>query len=115
MPCHRARDASALPVSAAGDLLSPSGVAVSRVATERARPACPERGGRDFSRNETHALPQQSLRPVLSGETVSGHAFSHPSRLEQRLAALAIVAVGVGVPVLLARGWPLTLLIGGGQ
>lgn len=108
MPCQRARDKFAIPASAAGAfILPPVGMAVPRVATERANPACPVRGGRDLSclgslRFVAHTVEQQD-EPKLSGVTEPG----------QIGAGLAIVGVALGVPILLAGGWPLTMLFGG--
>lgn len=115
MPCHRSR-ASAQSISAGNAANAAPGVANSRVATGKARAGCPERGGRVFFSwlRKCHAhLAQQVKSLGLTCDTNLGQPCAEPSKAEQRLAGASIVAVAVGLPILLAGGWPLTLLFGG--
>jgi hypothetical protein len=108
MPCHRLRDTSfALPVSAAGEDKAPGSLAVPSVATERARPACPERGGQGFSQVRIGSLvfcshtAKQQERAGLSNETETGQACVEPSRAER---------IGAGVLIVLAVLLPLAAM-----
>lgn len=78
MPCHRP-----LSIAPAGPAaFAAPGVAVPRVATRTAEPACPVRGGRDFSqRGKLRAghIVEQPREPLLSGQVVPGmHLLSLP-------------------------------------
>lgn len=106
MPCHRARDPFALPVSAAGDPVLPSGVAVPSVATERARPGCPERGGRDFSSLRIGSLSLRAHAAEQQEQAELSKILGNPSRGDQ---------IGACVMIAMAALLPLAALFLGGR
>lgn len=100
MPCHRARDPFALPVSATGDLPSPSGVAVPSVATERARPGHSERGGRDFSPLRIGSLSLRAHAAEQQEQADLSKNLENPSRADQ-IGACVMIALAVLLPLAL--------------
>ena len=93
MPCHR--PLSTAPAGLAA--FAAPGVAVPRVATRTAEPACPVRGGRDFSqRGKLRAghIVEQPREPLLSGQIVPAmHLLSLPRGSTARLTGRRVPSV----------------------